>query len=180
METLTAALKATALAVTEKRWLVLYTRARWEKKIQDKLSEQGIECYCPLKVVNHQWADRKKDVELPLFSCYLFVRVSRNQQEKALQTLGVLSYIHYMGRPAVVRDSIIENLKWQLSICKDAEIISLSGLSVGDRIKIKNGAMESKSGKVMQIQGKYVLMVIDNIDCALVTKVHIRDIDKQN
>lgn len=180
METLTAALKATAFVASEKKWLVLYTRARWEKKIQEKLSEQGIECYCPLKIVLRQWADRKKKVELPLFSCYVFVRVTRSQQEKALQTMGVLSYIYYMGRPAVVRDCIIENLKWQLTVCKDAEIISISSLSIGDRIKIKNGAMESKSGKVVQVQGKYVLMVIDNIDCALVTKVHIRDIDKQN
>lgn len=180
METQTAALKANAFAVSEKKWLVLYTRARWEKKIQYKLNEQGIECYCPLKVVYHQWADRKKKIELPLFTCYVFVRVSRSQQEKALQTMGVLSYIHYMGRPAVVRDSIIDDLKQQLATFKDAEVISLSSLNIGDRIKIKNGIMGNKSGKVVQVQGKYVLMVIDNIDCALVTKVHIHNIDKQN
>jgi len=180
MEPQTAPAKHHFVSATEKRWLVVYTRARWEKTIYEVMSQQGIECYCPLKTVYNQWADRKKKVELPVFSCYMFVRVNSAQQEKVLHIAGVLNYIYYMGRPAVVRDQIIENLKLYLNNYKDAEMVNIASFSKGDQIRIKSGVMEDQSGTVLRVQGKYVLMLVDSIDCVLVTKVPIYNIDIKN
>ena len=60
----------------EKKWLVVYTRPRWEKKVDTLLKQQGIESYCPVRQVQSQWADRKKEVDLPLFNSYVFVYVT--------------------------------------------------------------------------------------------------------
>lgn len=180
METRTATAKTRFVSPIEKRWLVIYTRARWEKSIYEVMCQQGIECYCPLRTVYSQWADRKKKVELPVFSSYLFVRVNQAQQGKVLNIAGVLNYINYMGRPAVVRDRVIEDLKLYLENYKDAEMVNLANFSIGDQIRIKSGVMEDTSGTVIRIDGKYVLMLVDSIDCVLVTKVPIYNIDLKN
>ncbi|HMJ47328.1 MAG TPA: transcription termination/antitermination NusG family protein, partial [Ferruginibacter sp.] len=55
-----------------KKWYVVYTRPRWEKKVAATLDERGVENYCPLNRVNRQWSDRKKVVLEPLFKGYVF------------------------------------------------------------------------------------------------------------
>lgn len=164
----------------EKKWLVIYTRPRWEKKVDKLLKEKGIESYCPLREVVNQWADRKKEVSLPLFSSYIFVNVDLYDQANVLYTLGVMGYVYYMGKPAVVRSTVIEQIKDNLANYKDLEIVNLHGVSIGDTVKIKCGVLTNQLGKVIQIQGKNVLMVFDTINCALVTRVPLQNLTIQN
>ena len=166
--------------LNEKKWLVIYTRPRWEKKVDGLLQRQGIESYCPLKQVQNQWADRKKEVSLPLFSSYVFVRVNLREEGLVLYCLGVMGYVYYMQRPAVVSDSVIEEIKRNLAIYKDVEVINLQNISIGDRVLVKQGAFVNQEGQVVQIQGKNVLMVFDNIHCALVTRIPFQHIAIQN
>ncbi len=53
-------------------WYVVYTKARHERKVAENLAAKGIETYCPLKIQTKYWTDRKKRIEVPLFSSYLF------------------------------------------------------------------------------------------------------------
>ena len=61
---------------TQKKWFVVYTIPRWEKKVALLLQQKGIEHYCPLNKVTRQWSDRRKIVVEPLFKGYVFVKVS--------------------------------------------------------------------------------------------------------
>lgn len=162
--------------VRHKRWLVIYTRPRWEKKVDRLLKMQDIESYCPLKTVINQWADRKKTVELPLFGSYVFVRVSEPEEYKVRQTLGVLNFIYYMAKPATIRDQVIEKIKTYTVICPDAEVVDLLELSVGDRIRVKNGIFYNQEGTVIRIQGKNVLMIFDHLNCALVSRTLVSNV----
>lgn len=164
----------------EKKWLVVYTRPRWEKKVDGLLKQQGIESYCPVRQVQNQWADRKKDVDLPLFNSYVFVRVNPREESLVLYAMGVIGYVYYMQKPAVVRDNVIEEIKKNLTIYKDIEVINLQSISIGDRVLVKQGAFANQPGQVVQIQGKNVLMVFDNIHCALVTRVPFQHISVNN
>ena len=166
--------------LNEKKWLVIYTRPRWEKKVDMLLQRQGIESYCPLKQVQNQWADRKKEVSLPLFSSYVFVRVNLREEGLVLYCLGVMGYVYYMQHHAVVSDTVIEEIKRNLAIYKDVEVINLQSISIGDRVLVKQGAFANQPGQVVQIQGKNVLMVFDNIHCALVTRIPFQHIAIQN
>ena len=56
------------------KWYAIYTRPRWEKKVDLLLKDQGLESYCPLNKVKRKWSDRIKLVEEPLFKSYVFVR----------------------------------------------------------------------------------------------------------
>lgn len=154
-----------------KNWFVVYTRSRWEKKVDQLLQMAGIESYCPVRKVENQWADRKKMVELPLFSSYVFVRINRHEEFKVRQTLGVLNFIYYMGQPAKIRDTEIEEIKNTLLYHPDVEVLNLKNLSVGARVSIKSGILNSMQGNIIKVQGKSVLMVLDNLECALVSRV---------
>ncbi|MFA6246113.1 MAG: UpxY family transcription antiterminator [Mucilaginibacter sp.] len=167
-------------SIDGKKWMVIYTRPKWEKKIDQVLQQLGIESYCPLRVVNRKWADRMKEVSIPLFSCYIFVHVNLKDYANVLTVAGVLGYVFFMGKPAIVRDGIMNEMKINLSRYKDAEIVDLRSLSVGERVCISKGVFADQAGKVICIQGKSVLLVLENMNCALVARIPVQDIIKQN
>lgn len=162
--------------VWNRRWLVVYTRPRWEKKVDRLLKSQDIKSYCPLRRITSQWSDRKKVVDIPLFSGYVFVWVSEREEYKVRQTLGVLNFIYYMAKPAVIRDSVIQKIELFLETESDCEIVNSQEINVGDRIRIKSGIFYNKEGTVIKVHGKNVLLVIDHLNCALISSTPITNI----
>lgn len=159
-----------------RRWLVVYTRPRWEKKVDRLLKSMEIKSYCPLRKVTNQWSDRKKTVELPLFSGYVFVWINEREEYKVRQTLGVLNFIYYMAKPAVIKDSVIENIEHLLATETDYEIVSSTELNAGDRIRIKSGIFYNQEGTIIKVNEKNVLMVFDHLNCALVSSMPITNL----
>ena len=156
---------------TPKKWLVIYTRPRWEKKVDAMLQLQGITSYCPLRKTRHQWADRSKEVALPLFNSYVFVYIDPREELKVRSTLGVVNFVYYMGKPAQVRAEVMEQLKKCIDTCSDLEVMDLQQMEVGDRVKIKQGLMSNKEGQVIRLGEKEVVVVIDHLNCVLLSKV---------
>ncbi|RZJ78678.1 MAG: UpxY family transcription antiterminator [Flavobacterium sp.] len=162
----------------KKKWLVIYVRPRWEKKVYMLLQEQDIESFCPTTTTENQWADRKKMVTTPLFTGYVFVRINDRDLTKVRYAIGVLNFIYFMGKPAVIRDIEIEQLKTMVNNYNNLQVVNLNELSAGDRVRIKSGLFHNQEGKIIQIQGKNVLMSFDHLDCALVSCVPIGNIVK--
>ena len=96
-------------------WYVLYTKPKWEKKVAEQLNEKGIECYCPLIIKVKQWSDRKKKVEVPLFNSYVFVQIEDANRNSVFVSNGVVRYLFWLGKPAIVRDEEIDILKKSLN-----------------------------------------------------------------
>src|SRR4030095_10825822 len=88
-------------------WYVLYTKPRWEKKVSGLLTKKQVENYCPLNRVLRQWSDRKKIVFEPLFKSYVFVRIPDNRLTEIRLTVGVINFVYWLGKPAIVRDNEI-------------------------------------------------------------------------
>ncbi|MCW1734234.1 UpxY family transcription antiterminator [Anaerorudis cellulosivorans] len=93
------------------KWYALYTRSRFEKKAAERLTEQGIEAYVPLQRVMRQWSDRRKLVLEPAIRSYVFVRINHLHYYNVLNTPGIVRYVFFDGKPAVVRDEEIDTLK---------------------------------------------------------------------
>lgn len=162
--------------ILARKWMVIYTRPRWEKKVNQLLQTQDIVSYCPVKKVEHVWSDRKKIVEIPLFSSYVFVKINMREQSKVRQTLGVINFVYHQGKPAIVDEKVIDEVKHFIQLCPDMEVVNLKDVSVGDRVKIKSGVFVNKTGKLIEIQGKHVLMSLDNLGCLLIAKVPANNI----
>lgn len=153
------------------QWMVVYTRSNFEKKVDKNLKEQGIISYCPLITSRNQWADRVKTIEKPFFSSYLFVKVSPLDVNKVKYSQGVINLLSNNDKPVIITEQEIEQIRSITKNYADVEVVSLKSLKIGDKVKITDGLLLNKEGFVNKIMGTKVLMIIEQLDCAVVVKV---------
>ncbi len=142
----------------EYHWYPLYTKSRYEKKAYDQLIKSGYEAFLPLQKTIRQWSDRKKTVELPLISSYVFVRIPRNKLYDVVNIYGISRYISFNGQPAIVRDNEIELLKLALENKNEIEVKD-GFLKVGAEVKFSTGVFKGFSGKVIKQSNKNKLLI---------------------
>jgi transcriptional antiterminator RfaH len=152
-----------------KNWYVVYTKPKWEKKVAEKLTEAGIECYCPLITQMKQWSDRKKAIEVPLFNSYVFVQLEDGNRNAVFQVSGVVRYLFWLGKPAIVKDGEIEIIKTSLKAPNISDI-SVTSIQVGDRIKLETGAFSNQDAIVQEISNTYYTLVLESLGCVLKIK----------
>jgi len=150
-------------------WYVVYTKPKWEKKVADKLNQLGIECYCPLITQVKQWSDRKKKIEMPLFSSYVFVQLPDLDRNLVFQVQGVVRYLFWLGKPAIVKDQEIEIIKKSLK-APNLSDVSVSSIQVGDRIKLESGAFNNQNAIVQEVSSSYYVLVLEALGCVLKIK----------
>jgi transcriptional antiterminator RfaH len=150
-------------------WYVVYTKPKWEKKVAEKLAQAGIECYCPLITQIKQWSDRKKKVEVPLFNSYVFVQLEEIDRNAIFQVPGVVRYLFWLGKPAIVRDEEIGVIKKSLNDSNVSDI-SITTIKVGDRIKLDSGAFSNQDAVVQEISKTYYILVLESLGCVLKIK----------
>ena len=150
-------------------WYVVYTKPKWEKKVAEKLTQIGIECYCPIITQVKQWSDRKKKIEVPLFNSYVFVQLQEGDRNSVFQIAGVVRYLFWLGKPAIVRDEEIKSIKDSLKASNIAEV-SVSSIQVGDRIKLESGAFSNQSAIVQEVSNTHCILVLESLGCILKIK----------
>jgi transcription antitermination factor NusG len=147
-------------------WYVLYTKSRQEKKVAEKLMELNIEAYCPTRIVSKVWSDRTKRVEEPLFKSYCFVRVSDTERELVFQATGVVRYLFWLGKPAIVKDTEIDTIKKWLNEF-DQSLITVGNLLKGDTVEIKNGVLIGEIASVQEKRGKIVTLNLKSLGATI-------------
>ncbi len=131
-----------------KHWFVLYTKPRNEKKVAAQLEKMGLRAYCPLVTEIKQWSDRKKKVETPLIPSYIFIQIDSADRDLVFQVPGVVRYLFWLGKPAIVRDNEISTLKeWVDGNHK----IKVEGIQAGDVMKIEIGPFKGQEGIVKEV-----------------------------
>ena len=149
---------------TEKKWYVLYTKPRWEKKVASLLDIKNVEQYCPLNKVTKQWSDRKKVVLEPLFKGYIFVFIEESSKWEVAKTDGILNFVHWLGKPAVVKASDIENIRKFLNEFSNVQLTQCTTeIKVNETVIIKQGLLMNYKGIVMEIMGKTARVKIDEL-----------------
>lgn len=154
---------------TEKKWYVVYSKPRWEKKLYAKLLEAGIEAYCPLNKVKKKWSDRMKTVEVPLFTSYVFVKILENQKSKVRETPGVVNFVYEEGKPAVIREKEIEKIQRFLEEYQNVEVVP-SEFRKGQIVKVNEGLFVDEEGKVIDTHNNKVRVVIKSLGYDLVAE----------
>jgi transcriptional antiterminator RfaH len=165
------------LTLPAKKWFVIYTKSRHEKKVANMLAERGIEAYCPLKIETNQWSDRKKRVDTPLFNSYLFVNILEKDLRNVFSVTGVVRYIYWCGKPAVVKDYEIDELKNWLAKY-DHKNIEVQYYKPNDNVVIKTGAFESKQATVISQNGQNLVLQLSGLGLRLTLKLSQIIIDK--
>ena len=160
-----------------KKWYVVYTKPRWEKKVAALLTDKGIENYCPLNRVNKNWSDRKKIVLEPLFKGYVFVCTEEELFFKIKQTEGVLNFVYWLRKPAVVKEKEINTIKKFLQEFDDVKI-SDNILLPQDRVEIKQGLLMNFKGIVLEVTGNTAKVKIDGMGLVLTATFDKKNIEK--
>jgi transcription antitermination factor NusG len=149
-----------------KNWYVVYTRPRWEKKVAARLLEAGIEHYCPLNKVQKQWSDRKKVVMEPLFKGYVFVLVDELKKWDIKNVDGILNYVYWLGKPALVKQEEIDTIKKFLQEFSDVEVRNAS-LTEKDTVLVKQGVLMNYKGIVVEVKGNKARVNIESMGLQL-------------
>ena len=142
-------------------WFVIYTKSRNEKKVAELLQKNGVEVFCPLIKLKKNWSDRKKIVETPLFNSYVFVNLSEKDRNVVFNVPGVIRFVFWLNKPAVVRNCEIESLKAMLSETMDS--FSIENYQIGDTIKISEGAFKGVEGVIEKQTNTKLHLILENV-----------------
>lgn len=155
---------------TNKEWYAVYTKPRWEKKVAELLTRKKLENFCPLNKVVRQWKDRKKVIHEPLFTSYVFLRLSDVEIAAARDTEGVLNFVYWLGKPAIIKDAEINAIKDFLNKHQEVKIEKID-VNLHDNVRITGGPLKSLEGEIQEIQHKTVKVYLPSLGYMLLAEV---------
>jgi transcription antitermination factor NusG len=159
-------------------WYAVQTRARHEKRVAERFREQGLPIFLPLVSEVRRWSDRKKMVEFPLFGCYVFVKVAARREERLRVCCvdGVLRIVGGKGEGSPIPDEQIEAVRTITS--QQLAWSAHPFLKVGQRVRIKSGALNGVEGILVGRDGDRTLVVsVDAIQRSLSVRIEGYDVE---
>jgi transcription termination/antitermination protein NusG len=158
--------------VEDGSWYAVQTRARHEKRVAERLLERGVTNYLPLITEVHRWSDRKKVVQLPLFSCYLFAKLKPTNVERmrVLSLDGVLSLVGEKGSGTPIPDEQIDSVR--MVVEQQVPWETHPFLKIGQRVRVRGGALDGTEGILTSRNGDRTLVIsVDAIQRSLALRV---------
>lgn len=147
-------------------WYAVYTRPRWEKKVASLLDENGYMHYCPLNRVMRQWSDRKKLVLEPLFKGYVFVQIAEDKKWELMNINGIVNYVHWLGKPARIRDNEIDTIRKFLHEFAEVEVTEMA-MQVNATVRVKQGVLMNYQGILLEVTGNRAKVMIESMGIQL-------------
>jgi transcription antitermination factor NusG len=136
---------------TSLNWFIYYTYPKAERVIKKELEKSDLEVFLPLHKIKRQWSDRVKQLEVPLFSNYIFVKSSKNTIYNIIKHPKIVKYVAFEGRPAILKDEEICLIQKFIDIGMSIE--SDRSIMVGDMVKIKTGPLQGLTGILIEKKG---------------------------
>jgi len=177
-EVLWQSFNAATIAATESEWYALHTRPRHEKQVVQRLGERGVETFLPIVTEVHRWSDRKKQVELPLFSCYVFAKFAPNRAERlhVLRVGGVLGLVGSQGEGSPIPPEQIDAVRNLVE--GTTEWTPYPFLKIGQRVRVLSGALSGMEGILTSRNGSKTLVIsVDAIQRSLAVRVEGYEIE---
>lgn len=161
---------------TQSHWYAVYTKPKWEKKVAIYLTREGIENYCPLNKTLKQWHDRKKWVEEPVFTSYVFVYIDPKDLVSVKKTDGVINLVYWLGKPAVIKDDEISAVKNFLSVYQQVKL-EKTQIKPSDSVQILDGPLKNREGKVMEVYKNSVKISLPSLGFCLVAQLEKNNLE---
>ncbi len=159
-------------ATETERWYALQTKARHEKVVKERLEKRGVETFLPTVTEIHRWSDRKKKVEVPLFSCYLFARLAPTKMDRLriLCVEGVFRFVGHGNEGLPIPDEQIDAVRSVLN--SQSSYSPYPFLKIGQRVRICSGSLQGMEGVLVSQNGDQTVVIsVDAIQRSLAVKV---------
>jgi transcription termination/antitermination protein NusG len=153
-------------------WYAVHIRAQHEKAVAHRLRERGVTTFLPTFTEVHRWKDRRKTIELPLFSCYLFVKLMPHNEDRqrVLRTDSVLGLVGAHGLGAPIPSEQIDAIR--ILVQEKLPCCSYPFLKIGQRVRIRGGALEGLEGIFLSRHGERRLIIsVDAMQRSLAIQV---------
>lgn len=170
-------LKNCTLKSDTQYWYVLYINVRHEKKVYKKLIEQNIDCYLPIVKNVKQWSDRKKIVEEPLFTGYVFVKLEAHELDKPRHINGVINYLSFGKQKALVKQSEIDALRYLVEYGYTLNLVS-EDIEIGSRVKINLSAFKNETAIVQKIKEGDAILYFESLNQNIKIKMPVNALMK--
>ena len=159
----------------ESRWYAVSTCARHEKWVACQMSRLAIEHFLPVYKSQRRWKDRRKELELPLFPGYLFVRIALRNRLQVLRIPGVAHLVGTQGKPSHLPDPEIARL--QAGLLPGNGLTPHPFLKVGRRVRVATGPLAGTEGiLVRRKDGLRVVLCVDLIQRSFALEIDESDV----
>ena len=119
-------------------WYVIHTKPRCEKKTEKQLLSLGINAYSPTRNEIRFWSDRKKRIQVPVLPSMLLVNIEEKDINRVFACPGVIRFMFWLGKRAVVRQSEVDTLKKYLKGDYNLTNSKVSNIKVGDNFSLSS------------------------------------------
>jgi transcription antitermination factor NusG len=140
-------------------WFAVHTYAKHEKNVTAQLIQRKITVFTPTLRQSRVWSDRKKVIDVPLFPCYVFVQTTtwRDIHLPVVTVPGVLGWVGVHKQPMAIPEAQIETFR--VITDKNVPASPYPFLNVGERVRIKSGALDGVEGVLVERRGGHQLVV---------------------
>ena len=142
----------------ESHWYAVYTHSRAEKRVNERLNEVGIKTFLPMQKTLRQWSDRKKMIEKPLISSYVFVKVVPREFPAVRKIDGVVKIITIDHKPVVIPEEQMKNL--HILCSSDVDILVSEKVYLkGDLVEVIYGSLTGLRGELVRVGRKHKVII---------------------
>ena len=148
-----------ANSAVEPQWYAIHTRSQHEKSVSAQLQDQGITTFLPLVTELHRWSDRRKFVQLPMFSCYTFLYMPLVPElwARVVRIGGVLGFVGVRGQGVPIPEKQIESIRTLQGI--NAPYTLCPFLKVGQQVRVRGGVLDGIEGILVSRNGNRTLVI---------------------
>jgi transcription antitermination factor NusG len=145
------------------KWYAVYTIAKHEKSVVTHLAHRNIAAFTPTLRQMHNWSDRNKFIDVPLFSCYVFIQAPEwREVHRVVRTVpGVLEWVGRKGEPVAIPNDEISVIRTITE--EQLRASSHPFLKAGQRVRVRGGCLDGVEG----------ILVEDGKDNRLVVSVNL-------
>jgi transcriptional antiterminator NusG len=169
---------APIIASGTENWYAVHTRARHERAVAHRLRELGVNTFLPLVTEVHRWSDRRKSVEVPLFGCYVFVKLPPTGEDRlrVLRIDGVFKFVGVRGVGTPIAETQIDAVRTLIG--QQLPWSSHPFLQIGQRVRVRGGALDGVEGILLSRNDDNTLVVsIDAIQRSLAVRIQGYDLE---
>ena len=133
-------------------WYTIYVKSCQEKKVYHRLLEKGYDAFLPRVKTVRQWSDRKKTIEIPLFSSYVFANIKTwDDFHKVLEVKGTCGYIRFGNEYSRVREQEIVRIKLLIGVEEISNVkVAEYKLKVGEHREVKYGPLAGLECEILE------------------------------
>jgi len=159
-------------------WYAVQTGYRCEQRVASGLMMKGFKTYLPLLREVHQWTDRRKLVEVPAFSGYLFLHCEPNLRNRVnvLETSGIVRFLGGNHAPCPISDVEIEAVRRTLGSSVPCD--RCDALTPGTLVQVMRGPLAGVQGRLARIKNNLRLIVtISVFSQAISAELSLSDVE---